>query len=441
MTIGGAPATDVSVNDAGTAIAATTPPGPAGPADVVVSDAGTTPVTLAGGYTYVPPAVTAIDPNQGPTSGGQVVTIAGSGFGPGSTVTFGGAPATDVSVNDAGTAVTATTPAGTAGPVDVVVGDAGTAPVTLAGGYTYVPPAVTAIDPNQGPTSGGQVVTIAGSGFGPSSTVSIGGAPATDVSVSGDGTAITATTPAGTAGAVDVVVADPGSPTVTLPGGYRYVPPAATAIDPDQGPTAGGQTVTVSGSGFGPGSTVSIGGAPATDVSVNDAGTAVTATTPAGTVGTVDVVVADAGGPDATLTGGYTYDPAPTVTGMSPASGSPDGGQVITITGTGFMPGSTTIALGSRLAKNIAVVSPTEVTAVTPAGSGAPHLVVTTPGGTTTSPTVFTYVEGERSAQGPGGSSLPFTGIDTAEITGVGGWFVATGAWAFLFGSRRRRRT
>jgi uncharacterized repeat protein (TIGR01451 family) len=66
------------------------------------------------------PAVASILPGSGPTAGGTAVTIAGSDFQPGATVTLGGAAATGVAVTSPG-AITATTSAHTAGPVDVVV--------------------------------------------------------------------------------------------------------------------------------------------------------------------------------------------------------------------------------------------------------------------------------------------------------------------------------
>ena len=45
------------------------------------------------------PTVTAISPNSGPTSGGTSVTITGTGFATGATVTIGGAAATNVTVD------------------------------------------------------------------------------------------------------------------------------------------------------------------------------------------------------------------------------------------------------------------------------------------------------------------------------------------------------
>jgi hypothetical protein len=82
------------------------------------------------------PAISAIVPNSGATTGGTSVTISGSGFSTGATVMIGGAAATNVNVTSS-TSITATTPAHVAGAVDVVVTNTNGLRSTLSGGYTY----------------------------------------------------------------------------------------------------------------------------------------------------------------------------------------------------------------------------------------------------------------------------------------------------------------
>jgi hypothetical protein len=86
------------------------------------------------------PAVHSITPNTGATAGGTEVTIRGLRFAAGATVTIGGRPATDVTVQS-GEALTARTPAGAAaGAADVVVSVGGRSG-SLTGGFSYqVPP-------------------------------------------------------------------------------------------------------------------------------------------------------------------------------------------------------------------------------------------------------------------------------------------------------------
>ena len=83
-------------------------------------------------------------------------------------------------------------------------------------------PNVSAITPNNGSTTGGTPVTIAGTGFLTGATVSFGGTAATAVVVASS-TSITATTPAhAAAGAVNVVVTNSDGQSGTLPNGYTY---------------------------------------------------------------------------------------------------------------------------------------------------------------------------------------------------------------------------
>lgn len=83
------------------------------------------------------PTVTGIAPASGSTGGGTNVTITGTGFLAGATVSIGGVAATSVVVSTA-TTITAVTGASAAGTVDVVVTNPGGAAGTKASAYTYV---------------------------------------------------------------------------------------------------------------------------------------------------------------------------------------------------------------------------------------------------------------------------------------------------------------
>lgn len=68
---------------------------------------------------------------------------------------------------------------------------------------------------------------------------------------------------------------------------------------------------------------------------------------------------------------------APTVTDVTPSTGSVSGGTPVTITGTGFASGAT-VSIGGASATSVSVVSSTVITATTPAGTaGAKNVVVT----------------------------------------------------------------
>lgn len=86
------------------------------------------------------PEISSIDPESGPTDGGTDVTISGTGFIDGATVSFGGEAATAVAYTDS-TELVATTPAEAEGAVDVIVTNPDAQFDTLVDGFTYEAPA------------------------------------------------------------------------------------------------------------------------------------------------------------------------------------------------------------------------------------------------------------------------------------------------------------
>jgi hypothetical protein len=368
-------ATSVTVNNA-TRITAVTPPQAAeGYATVSVVNYDNLSAQLDAGFRYEgPPAVTSITPNTGLTTGGLTITLAGNNLRPGTTVRVGANLATAVTPADGGLSLTAVTPtSATNGPVPVVVTTLDTQSTTVTGGFTYVYPAplITTVTPARGFAIGGQTITLTGSNFLPAPTVTVGGVAATNVTRA-SATSVTFTSPPGT-GTADVVLTNSDAQAVTVSGGFTYVnAPVLTAITPAHGPVQGGTRITLTGTDFLRGAVVQLGGVPAFAVDVTSP-TTITAVTNAGAAGVVDVKVinpeANAGRNDtqsSTLTGGFTYDGAPTLASVSPITGSTAGGTTVTLTGAGFLTGAS-VVFGTSAATSVTVVSPTELTAVTPA--------------------------------------------------------------------------
>ncbi len=375
------------------------------------------------------PTITGISPSSGPNTGGTFITITGSEFASGATVTIGGTVATNVVVVSS-TEITATTPAGTTGPANVVETNPDSGTVTDTDAFTYISvPTIAGVSPSSGPNTGGTFITITGSEFASGATVTIGGTAATSVIVVSS-TEITATTPAGVTGAADVVETNPDSGTVTDTDAFTYISvPTIAGVSPSSGPNTGGTSITITGTEFGIGATVTIGGTAATNVIVVSS-TEITATTPAGATGAANVVETnpDAGG--VTDTDGFTYISVPTITGVSPSSGPSAGGTSITITGTEFSSGAT-VTVGGTAATNVVVVSSTETTATTPAGAtGAADVVETNPdSGTVTDTSGFTYtlaptITSANSTTFTVGTSGSFmvtsTGFPTVSLTETG---------------------
>lgn len=81
----------------------------------------------------------------------------------------------------------------------------------------------------------------------------------------------------------------------------------------------------------------------------------------------------------------------PVLTSISPANGSIAGGELITISGTGFT-GATGVIFGSVAGTNLTVVSDTQITVTSPAqAAAAVPVTVTTPAGTSSVGSASTY--------------------------------------------------
>ena len=245
----------------------------------------------------------------------------------------------------------------------VVVAAAGTVlAFRLTGSHPVTLPAVTGVSPASGSTMGGSTVTITGTGLAGATVVRFGGVAGTIRADSG--TQVTVISPPST-GAVDIAVttaaitADSGAQvtatgagtvdiTVTTPAGtskptaaghYTYIAPrpAVSGESPDGGSTAGGTTVSISGTGLAGATGVRFGAAAAAITA--DSSTQVTVTSPPGT-GTVTITVTTpAGTSQTTAAGHYTYTthpkPAQSISFTAPAPGTPGGSARLSATGGG----------------------------------------------------------------------------------------------------------
>jgi hypothetical protein len=157
------------------------------------------------GIPIVTPEISKLSPTSGLAVGGTSVTITGTGFTGASAVNFGSTPAASFKVNS-WTSITAVSPPGTSGPVEVkVTTTGGTNVASSADVFKYKPPTVTGVSPNTGPTTGGTVVTITGSGFalGSATTIKFAGSLATGVECTST-TVCTAVSPPRAKAVVDI---------------------------------------------------------------------------------------------------------------------------------------------------------------------------------------------------------------------------------------------
>ncbi len=178
-----------------------------------VTNVATTPVvvgssTLSGASatTLPAPSITSLSPSSGTTLGGDPITITGTSFASGATVTFAGVAPTSLTVVSS-TTITCTTPSGSAGAVNVVITNTNGLSGTSTGGFTYVAPSAAF------PITNGPILSSALSG----TTLFLGGSFTRIGSYTGAGVPLDASTgskPAnvywpGVKGSVYTVAADP----------------------------------------------------------------------------------------------------------------------------------------------------------------------------------------------------------------------------------------
>src|SRR5207253_10301057 len=141
-----------------------------------------------------------------------------------------------------------------------------------------------------GSSAGGTVVTITGTNFTGASAVTLGGLATTFAVLSS--TKIQVTAPALAAGTYDVQVFAPGGASaLSTSSRYTYFAasaPAVTSLSPATGSTAGGTTVTITGTDCTGATGVTFGTVAATSFLVVS-GTSITAVSPSEAAATVDV--------------------------------------------------------------------------------------------------------------------------------------------------------
>jgi IPT/TIG domain len=163
---------------------------------------------------------------------------------------------------------------------------------------------------------------------------------------------------------------------------YKHPAPRVTALSSHAGPVGGGNTLTISGSGFSHVSAVEFGAAHGTDIRVRSA-TRLTVRVPASAARARYVTVVTAGGGPSPLAGHalYNYLPAPVVSRISPKAGPAKGGAIVTLRGAGlaFLRG---VFFGAHRGTHLVVISARMIQIMAPAGRGTVAIRVTTAGGT-----------------------------------------------------------
>ncbi len=342
---GGVPGTNVAVTPDGTTIDVVVPAGtPGSVVDVAVVQADGQASVRTGYFFYVPmPTISDIrnatnqyDPG-GPRVGGEALTLVGTGFTAGQVVRFGIQVATSVVVVDP-THITLVTPPNPVGFVSVTLEDEFFRIATSPFSYEYkLPPAFAAAPyaPFAAPLAGGTTITITGSEFEPTDQLFFDGVALASTFV--NSTTRTFVTPAKTTGGYSVRLVDRFGLSTTGPNFQMKDPPAfaASPYAPVYSPTAGGVTITITGSAFESVDQLQFNGVNRTSTYVN--ATTRTFVTPALATGLYSVSLTDRLG---TVVAGPVLPikdpPAFAANPYSPLSSPTAGGATITITGSNF---------------------------------------------------------------------------------------------------------
>lgn len=247
---------------------------------LTTSLAGTAFFALSGTSIAAPGSGGVASPAEGTVAAGTVVTVTGTGFkdaagvlnvktnGAGiprviaaagtctdaATAAAGAGAAFTFSVLSA-TKLTAKLPAHTAGAVKLCLPVVASTGTHTANAYVSVPyvyaaqPTAGSLDHNAGPSYGGQTVVATSTvawRVG-STSVTVGGVPATGVKVATGGASLSFTTPAGSGTGKDVVVKTPGFAPVTFSAAYDWenaLKVTPQVVDP------AGDSIDIVGSGF-----------------------------------------------------------------------------------------------------------------------------------------------------------------------------------------------
>ena len=417
-------------------------------------------VTTAGGtsepriFAIAPPApvvptLTSVTPDRGVQGTAVAVSLVGTDFVVGATtvaVSGGGVTVQNIVV-DSSTTLTVDLvldPAAATGPRSVTV----TTAAGTSGALTFTidlppppgTPTLTSVSPNEGVRGTTVAVMLTGTDFVVgATTVTVGGTGVTVTNVVvGSSTSLTANfvlDPSAAVGPRTVTVTTAGGTSASQAFTINPPPPTLTGVTPNQGTLGTTVAVTLTGTDFVVGATtVNVDGAGVTVTNVIVVSpTSLTASIVVDAVaatGARTVTVRTPGGMSGVQTFTIVAPPAPTLTSISPDSAIRGETVAVTLTGTNFVAGATTVAVagGGITVSNVVVGSSTSLTAsfvLDLAASGPRTVTVTTPGGTTGAQTfTITLPPSGLQSFAPTGQLQTFTvptGVNSILIEAVGG--------------------
>jgi parallel beta-helix repeat protein len=381
---GGVPATNVTFVSP-TSMTAVTPAHPAGAVDVTLS-CGPDGFNLANGFTYLAasPTVSSVAPSFGSIGGGTLVRIQGANFQSGCWPFFDGVAARTADFVSR-TEMIGEAPPHAAGKVAVAIRCTGSDDGVLPSAFTYSTaeepsPQLDSIVPLAG--APGEPVTLTGVRFRRDDSVKFDTFGAAILSSSPDGDVVRI--PEMPAGDASVTLTDKAGHATTTGPIFTVLEPLPPHIDKATPASARpGTDITLNGIGFRPGYSFAFGTTRAALVALTY--TRVLLRVPDIAPGVYALNVLNGAGKIASIGPSVTVAATgPSISTLSIACASTDGGAAMVIRGSGFDPHVAVTFDGSFA--NVTHVEADQISLIVPPGAvGTPHIVITNPNGASAS--------------------------------------------------------
>jgi uncharacterized protein (TIGR03437 family) len=412
----------------------------------VAPEIATVTVTTAQGtsnattFTIVPglPTLSSITPSSGMAGTSVNVTLSGTYFTAGALVTTDNPGITVTNVNTASTTQMSATfviAAGASGTANITVVIPGAASNPKSFSIGPGAPMLSSISPSSGAAGSSVGVTLSGTNFVVGATAvnaNNAGITVTNINVaSTTKLSATFTIASGASGTGNITVTTSGGTSNTASFSISPGAPTLSSMSPSIRPVSSIGDVTLYGTNFVAG---------ATTVNTDSAGITVTnvnVTSPTQLTATFTIAASASGTANVTVTTAFGTSnatslkivPAPTLSSISPSSGAAGGSLVVTLSGTNFMVGATSVYCSNAgvSVTNVNVASTTQMSAVfaiAAGASGTANVTVATPAGSSNTAS-FGIVPGAPTlssispSSGAAGSSVGVTLSGTNFVVGA----------------------
>ena len=298
-------------------------------------------------FSYDKPAMDSMTPAFGPTSGGFTITLQGKNFGNPVSTSVGDTKGNVIAGSVAPSSLEILAPPGT--------GVSHSVPLTVGGqvspepfSFSYLPPTLTAVEPVNGPTSGGFSITVLGSNFGTALAASntllqatIGSTSTTSVVSVDEHESVKILAAAGAGTGVGAQISVDSQTSASVPALFSYDRPLITHVSPRFYPTTGYQLVIVQGENFGQSGSaksITVGDTPCITTGYTSHTQLSCLVSPGigiNHVLRVDIQGQSSTGPSTAVGLRFSYS-APTVAALQPANNPATGTHVITFSGANF---------------------------------------------------------------------------------------------------------